>query len=337
MKIGIFLTTQFEEGENLSESLDFIYDQVEVAKSVGLDSVWAGQHFATGPVDMFQMIPILSRIASISGEMQIGTAISLLSMQSPIRVAEEIATLDWMTHGKVIFGAGIGYRDSEFISTGHKKSMRGKRFAEAIELLRLWWNEEVVSFDGHFFSMSKVQPSLLPYQQGGPKVWIAGEVEASIKRAAKIGDAWIPLPIPNNMELSQKLTFFREQRKKEGLQDTVDQPLMREVYISENVTSAYDEVSPHLMKKYKTYASWGQEESADSINSIEKNFRDFCSERFLIGSPETITKTMLNYKNNFGITHLICRVQWPGLRHNQVINTIKLIGECSRAIKQKSN
>ncbi|MBE04455.1 MAG: hypothetical protein CMD67_04885 [Gammaproteobacteria bacterium] len=332
MKVGIFLTTQFEEGENLTQSIDSILQQVEVAKVAGLDSVWAGQHFATGPVKMFQMMPILCRIAAISGEMQIGTAISLLSMQSPVRVAEEISTLDWLTKGRVIFGAGIGYRDDEFVSTGHHKSTRAKRFTEAIELLRLWWKSEKVTFHGDFFNMSDIGPSLHPYQKNGPKIWIAGEVEASVKRAATIGDAWIPLPIPDNQELMNKLNYFKEQRKLVKKESPYEQPLMREVYISSNDEEAYKEVSPHLLKKYKTYASWGQEESSDSLVSIEENFKSFCSNRFLIGGPESITKAMLDYKLNFGITHLICRIQWPGLKHEQVERSIKLIGECAKLI-----
>jgi len=314
--------------ETLNGCIDSILEQTETAKENKLDSIWAGQHFAIGPFKMFQPVPILSRVSALSGHMQVGTAISLLSMQNPIRVAEEMATLDWITEGRLVFGAGIGYRDEEFEVMGKRKSNRAKRFVECIELMKKWWTENTVTYHGEHFSISEKKPSLHPFQPGGPKIWIAGEVEASIRRAALIGDCWIPLPIPNNTELSDKLKFYREQVTSAGLAQSTEQPLMREVYISDNDEKAYELAAPYLMNKYKAYASWGQEESAGSVDSIEEDFRSFCNNRFLIGSPETIQKSIINYRDNYGISHLICRIQWPGMKQKEVLETIRALGVC---------
>ena len=330
MKLGIFLNTQYSPGASLEPEVDNFLAQVRTARQAGLSSIWVGQHMGTGPLQMFQMLPLLARIVPEAEGMTIGSCVVLLAMQNPLQIAEEMATLDWFSGGRLIMGAGIGYRREEFEAAGVAMTSRGQRFEEALKIVRRFWREDEVSFKGNYFSLNKQKPSLKPKQSNGPPIWIAGQVEASICRAALLGDAWIPLPIPNRETLISHLALFRRERKNTGLEPVKEQPLMREVYVGRSSATAFDECVKALKFKYEAYANWGQEESTASSRQLNNDFRKFAEDRFVIGDEEEVGKELKRYRDELGIDHLICRVQWPGLSQQQVLASIKRLGACSK-------
>jgi alkanesulfonate monooxygenase SsuD/methylene tetrahydromethanopterin reductase-like flavin-dependent oxidoreductase (luciferase family) len=332
MKLGIFLSTQFPPGASLEPEIGNILSQVRAARDAGLNSVWLGQHVASGPLQMFQMMPLLARIVPEAGDMTIGSSVILLAMQNPVRVAEEMATLDWLCGGRLVMGAGIGYRKEEFEAAGVAMNTRGKRFEEALEIVRRCWRGGEVDFSGEYFRLSRQVPSLQPKQPSGPPIWVAGEVDVAVRRAARLGDAWIPLPIPNRETLASLLELFRKERAAAGLAPVTEQPLMREVYVGDNTAKAFDECVDALKYKYQAYAGWGQDESASSSASFNDDFRNFAQDRFVIGDQKAVGDELKRYRNELGIGHMICRVQWPGLSQAQVLATIERLGACARGL-----
>ena len=330
MKLGIFLSTQFPPGEPLEPEIGNILAQVRAARDAGLASVWVGQHVASGPLQMFQMMPLLARIVPEAGDMTIGSSVVLLAMQNPVQTAEEMATLDWLSNGRLVMGAGIGYRKEEFEAAGVAMNTRGRRFEEALEIVRRCWRGGEVDFSGDHFRLTRQVPSLQPKQPDGPPIWIAGEVDAAVRRAARLGDAWIPLPVPNRETLIPLLEFFRRERASVGLEPVAEQPLMREVYVGASTATAFDECVGALKYKYQAYAGWGQEESATSSASFDDDFRDFARDRFVIGDAQTVSDELKRYRDELGIGHMICRVQWPGLSQAQVLATIERLGACAK-------
>lgn len=330
MKIGIFINSQFQPHTSLEPEVRNLLSQVVMAQKADLHSIWFGQHIATGPLQMFQMLPLLARIIPEANGMIIGSSVSLLTIQNPVQVAEEMATLDWLSDGKLIFGAGIGYRPQEFETAGIPMKDRGRRFEEALKIVRQCWNENEVNFTGTHFNLEHQIPSIKPKQENGPKIWIAGEVRTAIRRAALIGDAWLPLPIPTKHVLTKDLAFYNNERSKGGLPNAIEQPLMREVYIGNNSATAFQECQTALKYKYDSYAKWGQNESAESNEAFNRDFRNFAKNRFLIGDQDTVFNEICRYRDELKIDHLICRVQWPGLNIDHVLQTIKLLGECSK-------
>ncbi len=330
MKLGIFLSTQFPPGASLEPEIGNILAQVRTARDAGLASVWFGQHVASGPLQMFQMMPLLARIVPEAGDMTIGSSVVLLAMQNPLQTAEEMATLDWLSGGRLVMGAGIGYRKEEFEAAGVAMNTRGKRFEEALEIVRRCWRGGEVDFSGKYFKLTRQVPSLQPKQTNGPPIWIAGEVDAAIRRAARLGDAWIPLPIPNRETLIPLLDLFRKERASAGLEPVTEQPLMREVYVGGDSATAFDECVDALKYKYQAYAGWGQDESATSSADFNDDFRNFAQDRFVIGDAQTVRQELERYRDELGIGHMICRVQWPGLSQSQVLATIERLGACAK-------
>ena len=117
---------------------------------------------------MFQAMPLLARLAAEAEGMRLGPGLLLLPLLNPVIVAEETATLDWLTGGKAIIGLGLGYRKEEFDSIGVPFKERVPRFVEGVEVIRKLWRDDVVEHRGRFHTLSGVPASLKPQAAGRP-------------------------------------------------------------------------------------------------------------------------------------------------------------------------
>ena len=171
MKLGLYMATQWRQGADLGPELANLIEQVRVAKTSGLASLMVGQHFVSSPLQMFQAMPLLARLAAEAQGMRLGPGLLLLPLLNPVVVAEETATFDWLTGGNAIIGLGLGYRKEEFESIGVPFKERVPRFVEAVEVIRKLWRDDKVEHRGRFHTLSGVQSSIKPKHPGGPPIW----------------------------------------------------------------------------------------------------------------------------------------------------------------------
>src|SRR5438128_2822656 len=177
MKLGLYMATQWRQGADLAPELANLIEQVRVAKASGLASLMVGQHFVSTPLQMFQAMPLLARLAAEAEGMRLGPGLLLLPLLNPVIVAEETATLDWLCGGQAIIGLGLGYRKEEFASIGVPIKERVPRFVESVEVIKKLWRDDVVEHKGRYQTLSKVQARQRPKQKGVPADWMAGGVE----------------------------------------------------------------------------------------------------------------------------------------------------------------
>ena len=157
-----------------------------------IDSLWVGGHVAS-PNPTPEAMVALARLSAVTERVRIGTSILLLPLYSPAIVAKQIADLDRACGGRVTLGVGIGGEyPGEFRATQIPITERGRRANEAIPLLRRMWTAEEVSHDGAFYAMRDVKIHPAPLQPGGPPIIVAGRQEAAMRRAALLGDGWMP-------------------------------------------------------------------------------------------------------------------------------------------------
>jgi alkanesulfonate monooxygenase SsuD/methylene tetrahydromethanopterin reductase-like flavin-dependent oxidoreductase (luciferase family) len=139
MKVGLFVNTQFPEGNRVADRIPEIVEQVRTARDAGFSSLWFPHHWLTAPMQMLQITPMMGFIAAHAQGMTIGPNILILPPQNPMHVAEEAATLDVLTGGNYILGVGQGYREPEFDAFGIKLSERAPRCTESINLMKRLW------------------------------------------------------------------------------------------------------------------------------------------------------------------------------------------------------
>ena len=162
--------------------------------------------------------------------MTVGGNILLLPLLNPVHVAEEAATLDVLSGGNFVLGVGLGYREGEFGAFDVSLKERAPRFAESIALMRKLWTEDRVTFQGRFYSVQDHGISLKPHRPGGPPVWIAGLVEAAVKRAARIGDAWLIANATTLGATEPLMQIYRDTLRELG-KTVTEFPIARECYV----------------------------------------------------------------------------------------------------------
>jgi probable F420-dependent oxidoreductase len=161
-------------------------------EALPIDSLWSGGHVASRNPSTEAMVSLV-RLAALTERVQIGTSILLLPLYPPAIVAKQIADLDNATGGRVILGIGVGGEyPQEFRACGVPVEERGARTNEMIPLIRRLWSAEPITHQGRFYSMDDVKIHPAPKQPGGPPIIISGRKEPAMRRAARLGDGWMP-------------------------------------------------------------------------------------------------------------------------------------------------
>jgi probable F420-dependent oxidoreductase len=167
-------------------------EEVEALEALPIDSLWVGGHIAA-PNGAPEAMVKLAQLAALTRRVRVGTSILLLPLYPPAIVAKQIADLDQTSGGRISLGIGVGGEyPQEFRACGVPVAERGRRTDEAIPLIRRLWSGEEISHPGPFYPMEAVRIQPAPLQAGGPPILVAGRKEPAMRRAALLGDGWMP-------------------------------------------------------------------------------------------------------------------------------------------------
>jgi probable F420-dependent oxidoreductase len=162
-------------------------EHIRLAEALGFDDVWTTEHHFLDDGYSPSILTLCAAIAARTNRIRVGTRVLLAPLYNPMRLAEDAATVDVISGGRLILGLGLGYRAEEYAGLGVTAESRGHRLEEVIAVLRQAWAPADVNFSGRFFSYSGVNVTPKPVQQPIP-IWIGGESPATARRAARIGD-----------------------------------------------------------------------------------------------------------------------------------------------------
>jgi probable F420-dependent oxidoreductase len=322
MKFGFIPT---EGGSQFEESLR----EVKHGEALGFDSVWLEEHHSVKNHYWPSPLMVLAGYATRTTRILLGTDVLVLPFYHPVRIAEDAAMLDVISNGRFILGAAIGYRPDEFALYQTPLERRGARFAEALALMQRLWADDHVTFTGAHYQVEDARIEPKP-ASGSIPLWLGGWGDLSLKRAAEIGDAWVPGPTASLDKLLQAQATYRQNLGALG-KDPADfpNPLTREVVIASTTQKAYELAERHLLVNYRDEygGGWshpliGNEDQAP-VDSLEALGRD----RFIIGDPETCIRKIKRFQETFGVDHLICRLYFPGMPHDHILRELELISQ----------
>jgi len=173
----------------------------KTAEDAGFESVWTGEHIvlpdprvppSPAPPGMPMLDPAvaLSFLAGQTTTLKLATGIIILPQRNPVELAKELASLDVLSAGRLIFGLGAGYLQPEFDALGADFATRGARTDEYIDVMRALWTQDSPEFKGRFFSFGGVQAQPRPVQKPHPPIVVGGMSPPAFRRAARRGNGW---------------------------------------------------------------------------------------------------------------------------------------------------
>ena len=297
---------------------------VEAAQANDFTYIAIGQHFLYGDLRWLQPVPLLARLAAeVEPHIRLVTQIMIAPLYHPVLLAEEIATLDVVTEGRLVFGVGLGYRPEEFGYLDVPFRERAARLEESLQLMQQLWTEDEVHFHGRFWTLEGVKPHLKPVQKPHPPIWIGAHSLAGTRRAGRFADAYACPPETPVDEIIERYTAVREGFEARG-KAFGPQPLRRNVLVADTREQAVTEYARVAQGRYITYAQRGLDVMADA--DLEQDFAAAVAGHAVIGTPDDVTKQLTDLVTTLPVDPLLVRPQWPTMDADETIAAIKRLG-----------
>ncbi len=192
-KIGYLIPTR----ENIMRDQHGVQAFLDTAKHVeqaGFDSLWVGDSLFARP--RHDPLTLLAALAAATSKIALGTAVLLPALRNPVILAQQIATIDQISNGRLIIGAGIAGDNpsirAEFTAASVPFEKRVGRLVEGFSLMQALWQGQPVTWSGRW-TLNDVTLAPMPAQAGGPPIWLAASVPAGIRRSARLYDGWFPI------------------------------------------------------------------------------------------------------------------------------------------------
>lgn len=297
---------------------------LDAAIEAGFTYISFGQHFLYGDLSYLQPVPLLARLAAHVGpEIKLVTSVIITPFYHPVLLAEEIATLDVVTEGRLIFGVGIGYRPDEFDYFEVPFKERGARTDESLTIIKKLWTEDEVTYDGRFWKLSGVKPHLKPVQQPHVPIWVGGHSLAGARRAGRFGDAFTVPPETTVEEARERFAIVREGFAARGL-PFGPQPFRRNIFVADTHEAAVNGYASLAQERYLTYLDRGLDVMA--ATDLRNDFEAAVSSHAVLGTPDEVIAKLTDLITTLPIDPLLLRPQWPSMSADEAISTMKRLG-----------
>ena len=283
------------------------FELAQEAEQAGFDTATIGHHHFM-PGNASDPLTFLAAVAVRTSTLRVGTGIFQLPVHNPIRVAEQVATIDQLSGGRISLGVGLGWWATEYEVQGSVFKERGARMEEALTILRLVWENENTSFDGRFWSFPELTVYPRPVQRPHPLLWVAGVADVAIERAARLGDAWLCGPVQSITKAQSCLEVYRAACAEAGRGD--DWVLRRYAWLGSDGKQVREEVLPAyvggLMEHWRESVEDDAEKELFARIDAGENVspEEIAADRLLWGDPNDVIGQVERYRETTGAEHV---------------------------------
>jgi alkanesulfonate monooxygenase SsuD/methylene tetrahydromethanopterin reductase-like flavin-dependent oxidoreductase (luciferase family) len=329
MEFGVLLT-DMPIAVSAQEHFDGILRQVEAAQRNGMSYILIGQHFVFREYRWLQPVPLLARLAAeVDPDVKLVTQVLIGPLYHPVLLAEELATLDIVSQGRLIVGLGLGYRTTEYETFGVPFKERGRRLDECIAVLKAMWTNDKVTFSGDFWHLDDVPVHIRPVQDPHPPLWIGADSRAGVMRAARLGDAWpIPPQVPVD-QASRRIQAFVDERTRLGL-PVGPLPIRREVVVGRDREDATDwavrRAGPSLGHMHQMNDTGVRVARDDpTVDLVERSF--------VLGDLDDCTNQLQLLAAALPVNPVITRAGWPGMTSTDSVERLDSLGPLVHSLR----
>jgi alkanesulfonate monooxygenase SsuD/methylene tetrahydromethanopterin reductase-like flavin-dependent oxidoreductase (luciferase family) len=232
-----------------------IFDQIVWGEQNGFEDIWLSEHHFIDDGYSPSLLPIAGAIAARTKTIRIGAAVILMPFHNPVRMAEDVATVDVISGGRFELGVGTGYKVEEFDGFGLSSKNKGGMTNEGLEIMSRLWAGETLTFKGKYYEVNNAKLTPEPIQKPRPPLWIGGFTPPALRRAAKYGDGFVAPGLQRNAYDS----FVNELQKRGRNADSVK---IASGYFwlipSNDPEKTWNEAADHVLYQVNAYSAWGE-------------------------------------------------------------------------------
>jgi probable F420-dependent oxidoreductase len=328
MKVSINLPVVEDEGS--PDPFGTTFELAQVAEDVGFHGAFIGHHHFTSGYETAPWV-VLAAVAARTSSLRLGTSIYLLPTHHPLDVAENVATLDRISAGRVILGAGIGYRRYEYDAFELPYHHRGARMSEALEILPAAWSGEPISYAGTHFRFDDVTVYPTPVQEPHPPIWLGAIARKAQERAARLGDGWmsdIMEPLPREQELALR---YRQYCQDAGRPPVVC--LLRTAAVASSAEELERRWLPDIMQMQLGYWKAGARGRDDDgvFAKLDRGeqvpLAEFAHDRLIAGTPDDCIEQIGRWREAVDPDHLLLGLSGAEAGPDGLRGAIELFGQ----------
>jgi probable F420-dependent oxidoreductase len=327
--IGLF-TAQVPPGSGRTFVQEYreTLDLVRLAESLRFDSAWVSEHHGSSDGYMPSLLPVLGAMAAATDRIRLGTGVMLTPFHDPLRLAEDAATVDLLSGGRLILGLGLGWREEEFRMFGVPPNERLRRTTETVEILRRAWTGERFSHHGTVFSYDQVKVTPPPARPEGVPIFLGGFVPAAVRRAGRLGDGYIRSR-GDGLEEARQAVRLAEEGAREAGKDAADLAFaqLQNAFVWDD-GDAWEAVRPFLVHQLGVYGGWaaGGDTPGKDLEYLPPD-DDEMRRLTPTGTPAEVAHALRPLVQEFGRRHefhLIVRLHYPGMDFDTAAHAIEL-------------
>jgi probable F420-dependent oxidoreductase len=329
MKFGLYSSiANPPRGEHLDRCVDEVIAEAQLAEANGFDSCFFGEHHQDQDGFLPSPLIVATAVAARTQRLRVGTSVILLPLHHPVHVAEDVATLDIVSKGRIILGVGVGYQAADFQAFGIPMEHRAAMFEEGVDIIRQCWSGERFSFHGTHYTLENLQMRPRPFQTPAPPLWIGASVPAAVRRAGRLGDAFVATPSTNLANTVSLIDTYRQAAVQAGREPQV--VLMRDAWVAQSRAEAETVYGPEVMTAYRYYWQNRLAEFRTMSSETEFTLDNLAQDRLILGEPETCVHEFHRWHEATGADYFLLRLRHAhsgGPAHTQIMGAIQLFGD----------
>ncbi len=284
MRIGFHLTPFWSPTDRTPTAIiDEAIEVVRAAAGMGFAWVSVGHHWISHPTVWPHPLPLLARLAPETGQMRLKTSMLLLPLLNPVDVAEQVATLDHISHGRLDVGVAIGYREKELEAAGLTRRDRVPKLEESLALMKQLWSGEEVTFAGDYTRVRGGRLGIVPAQRPHPPLEMGAQSVGATRRAARLVDAVFFGPQVAWHDVARLVSVYRAARAAEGPGTPGTAFASRSLIVGPGKEAAAAAARAYLERTFAMYRGWQMQEP--TMVPLQLDFERGLDDWTINGSP----------------------------------------------------
>jgi alkanesulfonate monooxygenase SsuD/methylene tetrahydromethanopterin reductase-like flavin-dependent oxidoreductase (luciferase family) len=294
--------------------------QAEDAERWGLDAIWLAEiHQQASRSVMSVPMTVASAIAARTSRMKIGTAVQVLPLCHPLRLAEESATVDQISRGRLLMGVGRSGNPRAYAAYGVPYSESRERFYETLEILKLAWSQPSFSYEGKFHSFTDARAVPRPYQQPHPPIRIAGASEDTFPVLGRLGyPLFVAVRSGSLAGLAPDLRAYREAYEAAGHPGKGEVHLRLTMHVAATDALAREQAEPSTMLGYRKLVtqlegSPNKRRRAELEEVRALTYADVLRDKVVVGGPQYVADRLRQLQSELGIDGILAELNFGGM------------------------